>query len=51
MLFRSRDTFDSTRTASPLRRADDAIEVDTTGLDIDAVVARLVEMVPEQVAS
>jgi cytidylate kinase len=45
-----RDTFDSTRTASPLRRADDAIEVDTTGLDIDAVVARLVELLPEQVA-
>jgi CMP/dCMP kinase len=45
-----RDTFDSTRTASPLRRADDAIEVDTTGLDVDAVVARLVELLPEQVA-
>lgn len=45
-----RDTFDSTRTASPLRRADDAVEVDTTGLDIDAVVARLVELLPEQVA-
>ena len=45
-----RDTFDSTRTTSPLRRADDAVEVDTTGLDIDAVVARLVELLPEQVA-
>ena len=45
-----RDTFDSTRAASPLRRADDAIEVDTTGLDIDAVVARLVALLPEQVA-
>ena len=45
-----RDTFDSTRAASPLRRADDAIEVDTTGLDIDAVVARLVTLLPQQVA-
>jgi cytidylate kinase len=25
--------------------ADDAIEVDTTGLDIDAVVARIVDLV------
>jgi len=45
-----RDTFDSTRTTSPLRQADDAVEVDTTGLDVDAVVARLVELLPEQVA-
>ncbi|MBP2473180.1 cytidylate kinase [Crossiella equi] len=39
-----RDTYDSTRATSPLRRAQDAVEVDTTELDIDGVVARLVEL-------
>ncbi|MCK2241815.1 MULTISPECIES: (d)CMP kinase [unclassified Crossiella] len=39
-----RDTYDSTRKTSPLRKAEDAIEVDTTELDIDGVVARLVEL-------
>jgi cytidylate kinase len=36
-----RDRLDSTRTASPLRRADDAVVLDTTALGIDEVVARL----------
>jgi cytidylate kinase len=36
-----RDKFDSSRAADPLRQASDAIEVDTTGLGIDEVVARL----------
>ena len=35
---RQRDEFDSTREASPLRKADDAIEIDTTNLTIDEVV-------------
>lgn len=39
-----RDTYDSTRATSPLRKAEDAVEVDTTELDIDGVVARLVEL-------
>jgi len=39
-----RDQLDSSRAASPLRRADDAIELDTTGLDVDAVVDKLVDM-------
>jgi cytidylate kinase len=43
-----RDTLDSTRTSDPLRRSDDAIEVDTTGLGIAAVVAMLVNMLPER---
>src|SRR5437764_122209 len=34
-----RDTFDSTRKADPLTRAADAIEVDTTHLDLDGVIA------------
>jgi cytidylate kinase len=33
-----RDTIDSTRAASPLTQAPDAIVIDTTGRDIDAVV-------------
>jgi CMP/dCMP kinase len=36
-----RDRLDSSRTADPLRRADDAVELDTTKLGIDEVVARL----------
>jgi cytidylate kinase len=37
-----RDRLDSTRAASPLTQAADAIELDTTDLDIDEVVDRLV---------
>lgn len=36
-----RDLLDSTREIDPLRKADDAIEVDTTGLDIDGVVNKI----------
>jgi cytidylate kinase len=39
-----RDRADSTRAASPLARAADAVEVDTSELDIDAVVQRLVDL-------
>jgi cytidylate kinase len=42
---RRRDQLDSSRAASPLRRASDAIELDTTDLDIDEVVDRLLELV------
>jgi CMP/dCMP kinase len=34
----ARDTYDSTRAASPLRKADDAITVDTDGLSIDEAI-------------
>ena len=40
-----RDRIDSTRAASPLAVADDAVEVDTTGLDATAVVERVMELV------
>ena len=40
-----RDDADSSRAHSPLKRADDAEEVDTTGLDIDEVVSVIVELV------
>jgi cytidylate kinase len=39
-----RDDLDSSRAASPLVQAADAVELDTTDLDIDQVVARLVEL-------
>ena len=35
---RERDHFDSTRENSPLKKAEDAIEIDTTNLTIDEVV-------------
>ncbi|PZS29973.1 MAG: (d)CMP kinase [Pseudonocardiales bacterium] len=40
-----RDRLDSTRAASPLAKVADAIEVDTTELDIDEVVNRLVDLI------
>jgi CMP/dCMP kinase len=42
---RERDERDAGREHSPMVAADDAIEVDTTGLDIDEVVARIVDLV------
>jgi CMP/dCMP kinase len=44
-----RDELDSTRAASPLTKAVDAVELDTTELDIDEVVTRLLELVTETV--
>ncbi len=42
----ARDAIDSTRTTSPLVRADGAVEVDSTFLTLDEVVDRVVAMVP-----
>jgi cytidylate kinase len=39
-----RDTFDSSRAASPLRRADGALEFDTSALDVDGVVEQLIRL-------
>ena len=41
----ARDAQDSSRALAPLRRASDAIEVDTTGLSVEQVVSLLAEMV------
>jgi cytidylate kinase len=46
-----RDELDSTRVVSPLARAADALEVDTTDLSIDEVVERLVDTVRDRVAA
>jgi cytidylate kinase len=44
---RRRDELDSSRAASPLRQAADAIELDTTELGIEDVVDRLAELAAE----
>jgi cytidylate kinase len=41
----ARDTRDSTRAAAPLRKADDAIEVDSSTMSPDAVVAHMADIV------
>jgi cytidylate kinase len=41
----ARDTQDSGRALAPLRKAPDAIQVDTTGLTVEQVVGVLAEMV------
>lgn len=42
-----RDAIDSSRDVSPLKAAEDSIEVDTTGMTIDQVVARIAELAEE----
>lgn len=42
---RRRDEFDSTRAESPLRMADGAVLVDSTGMTAEAVVERLADLV------
>ena len=43
-----RDNYDSTRAVSPLRPADDAVEVDTTSLDLAGTVAALLDLVDQR---
>lgn len=45
-----RDTLDSTRTVSPLRPADDAVQVDTSELNMDEVIDELYRVVVRQVS-
>jgi cytidylate kinase len=40
----ARDHQDSTRAVAPLRCADDAVRLDSTGLAVDEVVARIVAL-------
>ena len=47
---RQRDHNDMTRKLNPLRKAEDAVELDTTGRDIDQVVDRVLEIVAEKTA-
>jgi cytidylate kinase len=45
---RSRDSRDQSRSHSALKAADDAVQIDTTGLSLDEVVARVVELARER---
>jgi cytidylate kinase len=45
-----RDKLDSSRAVDPLRQADDAITLDTTGMGIDEVVAQLLSMLNSKVS-
>jgi cytidylate kinase len=40
----NRDKIDSTREVSPLRKAEDAIYIDTTELSIEGVVEKMLEL-------
>jgi cytidylate kinase len=44
-----RDYQDMHRDISPLKKADDAIEIDTSDMSLDEVVARIMELVEERV--
>jgi cytidylate kinase len=46
-----RDKLDSSRAADPLRQASDAVEVDTTGMGIDEVVAYVLKLLNSKVSS
>jgi cytidylate kinase len=46
-----RDKLDSSRAVDPLRQADDAVTLDTTGVGIDEVVAQLLSMLNSKVSS
>lgn len=45
---RARDAADATRALAPLRKADDAVEVDTTRMSPEEVVERIVELAAER---
>ena len=47
----ARDAYDSSRAVSPLRKAPDAVEVDTSAMSIDQVVDTLQAVVHERVGS
>jgi cytidylate kinase len=44
----ARDHSDRTRAASPLTRAVDAVEIDTTGLSIEAVIEKVLQLVAQK---
>ncbi|MCM3713615.1 (d)CMP kinase [Halalkalibacter oceani] len=43
-----RDNLDSTRAFAPLKKADDAVEIDSTNLSIEEVAAKIIELVKER---
>ena len=47
----ARDHLDRTRAESPLKQAQDAVFVDTTGVPLDQVVRQVVEIVSQKLDS
>ncbi|WP_449536770.1 (d)CMP kinase [Ferdinandcohnia sp. Marseille-Q9671] len=45
----ARDKLDSEREVAPLRKAEDAIEIDTTSLSIEEVVGKIMDVVKERI--
>lgn len=45
-----RDALDSTRKADPLAKADDAVELDSTALTLDEVIAEVLRLIKERTA-
>ncbi|MGN1401216.1 MAG: (d)CMP kinase [Bacillus sp. (in: firmicutes)] len=45
----ARDKYDSERKTAPLKKADDAIEIDTTSLNIQQVAGKIIELVTERI--
>ncbi len=41
-----RDENDSTREHAPLRKAEDAVEIDTTGISLEEVVKKIIDLLP-----
>ena len=44
----NRDYIDSNRKITPLKKADDAVEIDTSDMSIDEVVNKVINMVGEK---
>ncbi|WP_071395609.1 (d)CMP kinase [Bacillus tuaregi] len=44
-----RDKLDSEREIAPLKKADDAVEIDTTALEIEQVVEKIMDLVKERI--
>ncbi|WP_078413617.1 (d)CMP kinase [Priestia abyssalis] len=45
----ARDKLDSEREVAPLKKADDAVEIDTTSLNIEQVVDKIISLVNERI--
>ncbi len=48
---KDRDYVDSTREDSPLRKADDAVEIDTSSMEIDEVYEEILKLAKEKISS
>ena len=46
---KDRDTQDSTRAISPLKKAEDAVEIDTTYLTIEEIVDQIIDLLEQHI--